>query len=190
MSLSLTPPEIKCEIANFIQPTKMTNGEVKSCARTIVNLSLTCKKFKEIFAEKLEDLKKINALIEKYSKYNDDYEPEKIPLFVSDDMEKKFPGGNPQLLDALFTGYDYAKHSFSAYTPKIEEDIKQIVKLTPQSLNCILGVLRCRDYLPPLAAACWNKNIPVHMVEFLLKKGLIQTRLIKSVENRRISLKI
>jgi ankyrin repeat protein len=43
--------------------------------------------------------------------------------------------------------------------------------LTPQSINCILGTLKCRDHVPPIAVACINGNIPTSVIEFLLKNG-------------------
>jgi ankyrin repeat protein len=100
--------------------------------------------------------------------YKSEYDPS--GRFYYKDFD---PKGNPHLLDALFTGctLPYAVHSINAYTPEIEEDIKTIVKLTPQSIHCILGRLRCRNEVPPLGAACANPNIPIDIIKFLLEKG-------------------
>lgn len=172
MSLSSLPIELNCYIVNFIQPEKpekFTVGEIKSCARKFAYISLFNKGFDQICSDRLISLKKIYDLVTKYNKYNNDYEnPGK------EWGGREFdPKGNPQLLDALFTGckLSFAESTFNVYTPVIEQDIKDIVKLTPQSLNCILGILRCRNNVPPLAVACFNVNIPLHIVEFLLQQG-------------------
>lgn len=170
MSFSLMPTDLNNYTINFIQPTEFSIDDRKSCARQIINISLVNKEFKQICSKKLAVLKKINDLVNKYNKYNKDYE---IPRRDWDTGRQFDPKGNPQLLDALFTGCElpYAKSTFNDYTPEIEKDIKDIVKLTPQSLNCILGTLRCRTEVPPLVAACVNVNIPLHIVEFLLQQG-------------------
>lgn len=102
-----------------------------------------------------EQLVRTDALVHKYCSYNRDYEN---------------PG---TLLDALFTGcrFPYTPSTFNVYTPEIENDIKEIVRLTPQSMNCTLGTLRSRDNVSPLAAACFNTNIPLHIIEFLFQQG-------------------
>jgi hypothetical protein len=176
MSLALVPVEIKKLIVNFIHPSNMTCQEVKNCGRFIVNLSLINKEFKGACAEKIENLKKIQALIIKYSVYNCEYAEDlqaRNLYWVKKKYKARYPGGNPQLLDALLTGSHFicAKHRFAAYTPEIENDIKTIIALTPQSMNCILGKLRCWNYVPPLAMACINKEIPLHMIDFLLENG-------------------
>jgi hypothetical protein len=161
------PIELSCHIVNFIQPTIVTSTERKSCARQLVNISLVNKEFNEICSEKLVVLKKINDFVNKYNRYNSYYENSTLNL-----KDRNFdPKANPQLLDALSTGHPFAASTFRTYNPEIEQDIKDIVKLTPQSMNCTLGTLRCRTHVPPLAIACYNVNIPLHIVEFLLKQG-------------------
>lgn len=173
MSFFSMPVELQEHIVSFVQPDRFTNKEIRSCARQLINISLVNKSLVEVreaCSKRLTDLKKTDELVTKYSSYNDDYEnPGK-----DYDTGKEFdPKGNPQLLDALFTGckLPFARGTFKIYTPEIERDIKEIVRLTPQSMNCILGELRCRKRVPPLAAACHNENIPLHMIEFLLQQG-------------------
>lgn len=171
ISFSSMPMDLKNIVFSFIfiQPRKITNEEVTNCARQIKDISVINTEFNDIFRVKLANLKKINGLVKKYSEYNSDYEK---PGYNSKTKKEFDPKGNPQLLDALFTGCElFAKSTFRTYTSEIEEDIKKIVELTPQSMNCILGTLRCIDEVPPLAAACFNTNIPIHIIEFLLKKG-------------------
>ncbi len=168
MSFSSLPTEIKKYVSDFIIPPNLSIKEVKSYGRHFLNLSLVNKELKDICSEKLSTLKKIHGLLIKYHKYQDQYEnPQKNYYTLID------PKGNPQLLDALFTGCKLrlANSTFDTYNQEIEYDIKEIVKLTPQSVNCILGKLRCREMVTPLAAACFNTNIPVHIIEFLLENG-------------------
>jgi hypothetical protein len=167
MSFSIVPVEINTHIVNFFQPTTITSKEIKKCAHQIKDISLINKEFSEICHEKLANLKKINILVNKYHEYNDRYEK------ALDNLKGKKPKGNPHLLDALFTecGLPHAESSFKIYTTEIENDIKEIVKLTPQNMECTLGKLRCRKKVSPLVAACMNKNIPVSIIEFLLQRG-------------------
>jgi hypothetical protein len=165
------PTELNYHIIGFIhEPTKPTSRDIKSCARHLENISLFNKKFSQICSKGLQVLKKIDGLVNKYSKYNVNYENLRENWMTDREFD---PKGNPQLLDALFTGcrFPFADSTFQEYTPEIEQDIKDIVKLTPRSMNCVLGALRCRNEVSPLAAACINNNIPLHIVEFLLQQG-------------------
>lgn len=164
MSIPSIPRDVKNIILNFIEPENFSDGAVRNCGRDISNLSSVSKEFKGICKEKLETLKKMDALIKKYPKYNAEYNH-----FVKD----KTSCGNPLLLDALFTGCKllYADHTFKKYTQELEEDIKKIIKLMPQSIHCNIGIIRCRNGVPPLAAACHNDKMPIHMIEFLLENG-------------------
>lgn len=165
MSFSLIPSHLKDHTINFIQPSKVTTVEIKKCAAQITIISSVNKELKAICLEKIADLRRINELVNKYNAYNRLYENPPIDNFTNQAID---PRGNPQLLDALFTGY--MKHH-PDYTPESEKDIKDLVKLTPQSLHCILGSLRCREEVTPLYMACLNVKIPLHIVEFLLQNG-------------------
>jgi hypothetical protein len=174
MSFSSMPIELNCHIISFIaQPEKFTNTAIKSCARQLKNISLVNHEFNQICSDKLAVLKKINDLVSKYDMYNAEYENPGKDWSTGNGSREVDPKGNPQLLNALFTGcrLPCAQKKFEVYTPEIEQDIKDIVQLTPQSMNCILGTLRCRTEVPPLAVACFNDNIPLHIVEFLLQRG-------------------
>jgi hypothetical protein len=166
MSFSSPATSIIETALNFTltQLRSIADQEVQNCGRTIVNLSTTGKEFSK------EQLERINELVSKYSAYNSEYV---YAYEHQQGLRDGFPGGNPQLLDALFTGYKlpFSYSRFDEYHQEIEHDIKEIVVLTPQSMTCTIGTLRCRAYVPPLAAACINENIPLHIVEFLLEKG-------------------
>jgi hypothetical protein len=166
MSFSLLPLELNCHTIGFIQPEKFTPKAIKKCARQLVYISLVNNKFNQICSKNLTTLNRIYHLVNKYFVYNDDYE---VP-----ETKREFdPKGNPQLLDALSSGcmLPYVRNTFAHFTPETERDIIDIVNLTPQSMNCVLGTLRCRQQVPPLAAACFNVAIPLHIIEFLLQKG-------------------
>ena len=47
--------------------------------------------------------------------------------------------------------------------------IWEILKLFPDCIHSDYGVLRCRNYITPLAAACYNNSIPVTIIEQILK---------------------
>lgn len=168
MTFYLTPRDIKSEIVSFIKPSKIISQEVKHCGRIIVNLSLTYGELKNVCEEKLKSLKKIHELIHKYNSFNGDYGH---PVWDWDNFEEISINGNPQLYDALLTGFTNGKHSFEIYNSEIEEDIKAIIKLTPQNMNFDLGALRTNYDLLPIYAACINVNIPTSIVEFLLASG-------------------
>lgn len=185
MTFSLIPIELNYRAVSFIQPKKFTpekftSNAIKGYARQLTAISLVNQEFNQICSKRLEKLKKINAFINKYSKYNHEYEHPWRDLETNEEFD---PKGNPQLLDALFTGHELRhdvftgrrlpndKSTFDTYTTEIEEDIQEIVKLMPQSIGCILGTLRCRNDVPPLAIACINVNIPLHIIEFLLQQG-------------------
>jgi len=106
----------------------------------------------------------------------DSFSLDKHPHLCTKDQEylKAYhPARRPELLDALFTGCNLpgAQHSIDKYTPEVEKDIKDIVRLIPDSIHCRLGELRLRHEVSALGAACMNPNIPIHMIEWLLQHG-------------------
>ncbi len=160
MFFTSAPEDIRNHILTFIDiPENITSDNIKLNGRSVSNLLCTNKeinqKMKDICSKKLADLKKIYDVIGKYSKYNDILENKRYTT-----GKRLEPQGNPQLLDALSTGL-YDPHSqwgtlssFNEYTQEIENDIKDIVRLTPQSLKCNIGLLpsewaRYYDRLPP-----------------------------------------
>src|SRR6056297_1444731 len=106
-------------------------------------------------------------LIKKYTKYNEEYEnPDKLWLF-------KGQLQLPLLIDALATGckLPYAKHSIDNFDETTMIDIKNIIRLFPDSLNCDLGQLRCREYVTPLVMAAANENVPIEILKYLIENG-------------------
>ncbi len=111
----------------------------------------------------LYNIKRRYELREKYYVYKNEY----------NESKNLTPEARPELLDALFTGCNlpFAKSSLNKYDEKVEEDIEDIIRLFPDSIDCNLGKLRCKKNITPLIAACVNRMIPVYIIEYLLEKG-------------------
>lgn len=111
------------------------------------------KDLEELINNEIKDNNKRLELINKYdayTHYNDEY---------------------PKLLiDALFSFCDlpFARHSQRDIN---FDDIKEIIRLIPETLNNSYGKLRCRDNVPPLACACFNPYVRLEIIEYLLEKG-------------------
>lgn len=126
--------------------------------------------FNEACKKEVLELKQLGELLNKYGSYQNysihSYNPVcKIK-------------GNPVLYDALLSGlFQYplpnpiVKRSFNEYNEEIESDIKTIIKLIPTSIQSTVGQMRCRYYVTPLYAACYNSCIPIEIIELLLKNG-------------------
>lgn len=162
------PPEMYYKIVNYFNPSKMTSEEVRLCGQEVAVLSVIDAKINSVCGEKLQNLKKIYELITKYSEYNDQY---------SLALERGINiGGNPQLLDAVLTGtnFKYVGRSFKVFNAETEEDIRTIVKLTPESMSCTIGQFGTFEFVYPIFAACLNENITTSVLEFLIKSGANQ----------------
>jgi hypothetical protein len=187
-NFSALPTDLKNYILAFAEPTDLNPHELKITVRNLV--MLMNKRNKSVLDKKIQELFvtcTFSAWKQKYSRYNGQYELNSARWnelssrsFSSNDpdadqrfLEKFNPIRRPQLLDALSTGcrLPYAYHSVSEYTPDVEQDIKEMVQLMPESLDCRVGCLRLRDEVPPLGMACMNPNIPVSMVDWLLEHG-------------------
>lgn len=183
-------PDVLYMISSFIRehPSKITSESVKNCAREITELALTNSFFYTICQKDLAQLKEINRLVNKYDVYNEDFatieqhelcfnasvNPRNsgynITKVTSEFLQHQRMIGNPQLLDALSSNCNLpcainSRHKFC------EEDVRKIIELTPQSIVCNIGYLRCREFITPFVMACFNVNIPLHIIEFLLQKG-------------------
>ena len=171
-------------IVSFIQPVDDTEKEIKSCARRLVALSLADRQLIPICSEKLATLFNIITfsaeMYNKYNRHNSQYQellsghashPDE-PWSITHPNIKFDPDAKPYLLDALSTGCNYplAKRTFNEYTPEVEQDVQNMISLTPRSMNCILGEFRITKFISPLAIACFNPNIPVHIIERLLQQ--------------------
>lgn len=168
------PSDVKDYISHYVRPEKFTPEGVKSCARTVFLLQGSQKRMRR--------LKRVYELTLEYSKYNHHAESEEMfwrrTRLSQDKLFSKnlhpWLMGSPQLFAALSTGHCLFDRNFRSnhYTPKLEEDIKEIIETIPESLNFIFGDSNTHaGLLTPLSMACLNQRIPLHMIEFLIDKG-------------------
>jgi len=193
MTFSIQPVEIKMQIIWYSAPISLntnepldesgnlTRAKILKYGKEIRSFLLISREFispdfKSLCKEKLSQLKRIYEIFIKYTHYQHEYANPSICLIENPStglITHKLidPKGNPQLLDALFTGLDRpgAWSTFDVYDSTIEGDIIDILKFTPRSQNCILGRLRLLANVIPLAAACFNTKIPVRIIEKLLQ---------------------
>jgi hypothetical protein len=167
------PQELKLYIISYINPNEINNDELHSCITTIENL----KKYDHtlINVSHLDNLIRVNELYKKYNVYNPLYKGRSNFFYLELTYDP------PQLLDALFAGsiLPFANSSVKYYNETVEKDINDIVKLIPNAIHCNLGMLRCRDLITPLYAACINENIPLHIVKLLLDNQADPKQLIR-----------
>lgn len=178
MSISMCSDTDNVIISYFNEPKILTaTSGIESSLKTMVSLAQVNKKLYHMCREKIEKLKEINGFINKYHACNEKYED----CIKDDEWNRRYPSpwlnraGNPQLLDALFTGCDlpFARNqsSFHEYNDQVEQDIIKMIQLMPQSIHCNIGELRCRSRVTPLLVACLNTNIPIKIIDLLLKNG-------------------
>lgn len=156
MSFSIIPLEIKQEIMSFVNPSEKTCQELKFCGRSC---SLINKELTAISSEKMQSFKNTHDALriqELMSKYTENSSGEEETTF--------------QLYDALSSGCPRQFHS-SNYSLETEHDVKDIVRLLPQTFEYKSGKARCRDNVTPLWIACHNDKIGLPTIEFLLKSG-------------------
>jgi len=99
------------------------------------------------------------------------YIENKYHIYSDDEQKNKYCV--PFLIDACATACNlpYAYHSQGEFNDTVFQDIKNIIRLYPQSLNCDVGYLRCRSGITPLIMAVQNDNIPLEVIEYLLQHG-------------------
>jgi len=102
----------------------------------------------------LEDKNKIFHFTRKYDHYNEEC---CYYLQNHNDVRK----GPPLLSSAL---------EVKAFSLEVEADIKEIIRLVPSSVNCTIAAMPFGTEATPLAVACFNGNIPIPMIEYLLEK--------------------
>jgi len=151
-----------------MEPANYKYEEIRSHATQIAAISLTDKEKYKLCSQKLKNLKKTWKLVKKYHIYKHTYEFEIKHTYSLSSIK-----AIPQLVDALFTGYlsNIERGTINKYTEKTEKDIKSIIELMPESMNCKLASMPDRLEVPPLAVACYNEAIPINIIKYMLKKG-------------------
>jgi hypothetical protein len=89
------------------------------------------------------------------------------------ELLKKYTKNSNCLSDALSTGIrcDFILSSHTLYNEQIEKDIYDIVELFPEFINSKNSTLKCRNYVSPFVIALWNKNIPLKIIDLLIRNG-------------------
>lgn len=150
-------------------PYKITKNTLVHNGRRCLNFALINKKFYDHLKSKLSDLKKMYELYTTYSSYNYLYEnPEKY--FRRDTISEYRVDCPPILIDALNSGCHLPCTSYSKDNV-IFEDIREIVRLMPNSIHSNIGQLRCRDKVTPFVTAVFNSMVPEEVLRFLLTSG-------------------
>jgi len=105
------------------------------------------------------DLRKLYLLIQKYSYYENEYRRNEPISSI--------------LIDLLCTecNLPYADSTHSFFTNDTFYDLKEIIRLAPESLNSEYGQLRCRYRLSPLDIACHNIHIPLYVIKYIVEKN-------------------
>jgi hypothetical protein len=87
------------------------------------------------------------------------------------DNKNNWAGG--YLLDLMSSGctLTYGRGSREYFDQYFREDLKYILKNYDNCLNYPYGILRCREEVSPLGMACININVPISIIDILLKNG-------------------
>lgn len=140
---------------------KITNKNIKDSFIASKNLKmiLYSKINKNTFIDKYNsDLGKLYLLIKKYNIFEEQFQ-------INEPISSI-------LIDLLSTESNLpcTRSSHSIFTNDIFDDLKEIIRIVPQSLKSEAGVLRCRYNLSPLDMACNNINIPLSVIEYMIDK--------------------
>lgn len=166
------PNELILHICSYFEPIKYTLKETKLIASNLVNLTVALLGNKNnynlsiLINVQLMRLKEIHNYILKYNAYYSD-------IYCGYEITNCDYKGPPILSDCLSTGLrlPYVRYSFSIFNEEIEKDIIRIIELIPSSISSIYPYMRCREYITPLYHACSNDNIPIRIIELLIKSG-------------------
>ena len=186
------PDEINKEIFSYLYNDKislyLTTTYVKYRGYVLRRLYLTFKH--SCIKQLLHDVKEIFNFINKYSAYQSDYDrsircdirniDKDFSLeneYLYDMIECKYleinkTKSNPILIDILNSGNNLpGSNSTMKYFHDINEPsaIYDILKLFPECIHSDFGILRCRNYITPIAAACFNKSISPTIIKKLVK---------------------
>ena len=87
------------------------------------------------------------------------------------EIKHNWAGG--YLLDLMSSGCTLpcGRGSREYFDQYFREDLKYILKNYDNCLNYPYGTLRCREEVSPLGMACININVPISIIDILLKNG-------------------
>ena len=168
MSLDIVPYDILLNIKEYIVYDDKYYGvyHLKEKIKDSITFYLTTKVPYDI-----EKIKLQIRLLNKYNKYNLDYEWYYMNFHVKNKIKEILP--HPILFDILFSGcyLPGAKYSHTVFNEYTFEDLKQCIQLFPNSIHSDFGHLRCMFNLTPLYAACVNSLIPLYVIQYLIECG-------------------
>tara|TARA_Y100000991_G_scaffold184851_1_gene148803 strand:+ start:444 stop:1043 length:600 start_codon:yes stop_codon:yes gene_type:complete len=160
----MLPLDLKIVILQFLEPKKINNYFLDELYRNLEErkkllrimkliIDKNDKEYIKLYESKIYKLKRIIYFMNKYNVYQKDYE-EYLKLEQNRDVINKGP---PILYDAIISGcsYPFCKSSQRRCDLK---DIREIIKLCPESVLYDEGVARCRNNVTPLWAAYNNDN--------------------------------
>lgn len=176
------PPEIVKHVGTFLFTQNSNILEVIESGKNIKILSSVNKtifiinnltnmnKLKNMFNNFAED--ELKKLEKKYSQYNalchDPYKHytdiNMIPVIM------KITKGAGPLFDAVMTGcvLPVVKYSQYKYDQEVENDIKMLLRVAPESVEGRIGQMRSVHGVSALVGAIFNEKIPVSTIKFLL----------------------
>jgi len=78
----------------------------------------------------------------------------------------------PYLVDALSSNSRTTFSTYEEFTEKTEQDVKDMIDLIPNAL-ITKGALpyQFRYQISPLSVACFNSQVPLSLIEYMLQKG-------------------
>lgn len=193
----MLPIDLKKIILKFLEPKKNSNYFLDKIQKNLEERKKLLKISKIIIEKndeyiklnesKIYNLERIIYFINKYNIYQEDYE-ENIK-FIKNVSYNKAP---PILYDAIMSGCSYPFCKSSQISCDLK-DIKEIIKLCPESVLYDGGIARCRHKTTPLWAAFNNNSALLSfenrkkIINILLKNGATKEDTIY-VNNRKVKI--
>lgn len=168
----LENPSLGNHIMSFLAPSPTFSAtELEEALKNYYSMALVNTQVGGIYRKQLLRLQQILYIVKKYPQY----EGVCGKRYVNEKTGEVLDGYGPSYL------YELLKSGLSAglgeisrpeYNIKeIEKDIRIILKVMPESIHYNGGSLSGRSLVNPLLAACYNPNIPVHVIDWLFQTG-------------------
>ena len=165
--MSYLPDDVIKIVEDFLcKPTFLSRKNIKTFCRDNCKLYLC---FHTTNYNQSKDLAILYKLIQKYDIYQDWWE------------NAQFISPLPILIDILSSGcyLPCTKSTYNRFDSSMEKDILEIIRIHPESLNSKYGNMRCRYYISPLDMACVNTDIPLSIIELLIKNNANMYHMLK-----------
>tara|TARA_A100001015_G_scaffold196074_1_gene218685 strand:+ start:560 stop:1189 length:630 start_codon:yes stop_codon:yes gene_type:complete len=164
--LDKLPHEINDIILSYLISSIISINIVKNNNKELLTFLLLSKE--KTTYNKLQKNNKIYYFLNKYNVFQKEYSYSYYHGF-----DENIIFTNPILCDILFTELNipFSRSSFNRITDNLFEDLKEIIRLIPDSLESGWCHLRCRTNVTPLYAACINEKIPLDIVKYMIEQG-------------------